>query len=634
MCGICGMVNGSGQAVDPRVLSAMMNLMRHRGPDDEGMWCRRHVGVGFRRLSILDLAGGHQPMTGEDPNIVAVVNGEIYNYQALRAQLQREGHHFGSHSDAEVIPHLYEEGGIDRVVRDLRGMFAVAIWDGHDESLYLIRDHFGIKPLYYSSDGQSLRFASEIRSLLASLSRYPAINWQALWHFFTFQYVPDPLTMFQGIYHLPAGHYLRFHREQLSITRYWELQFAPSPELSIDEASTRIRGALRDSVTRHMQSDVKWGAYLSSGIDSSLVVALLREHAEVDTFSIGFSGQHHEINELQVARMTAEALNTRHHEVEISQRTYEDSLPKIIAAQEEPIADPSAPALYFLAQEARKYVTVILSGEGADELFGGYPIYQEPLALSPFRRMPQSLKRTLRRAAEILPSGMKGRGYIERGTTALNRRFIGNAKMFSDEEKQEFLRGSQFAHLHSSFSVTDPYYEATQHLDEPAQMQTVDCHTWLTGDILMKADKMSMAHSLELRVPFLDVEVFEKAARELPPELRVNRATTKVALRKAAEGIVPDMIVNRPKVGFPIPIVDWIAHDMNPFIRDVFASVRPDFVEPNYFQDLLDSRTYVWNRDRKIWTGLTFLLWYRAFFSESADQQNGILHVDNPVSSM
>ncbi len=618
MCGVCGIVYNSSYAVTahPSTLPAMMDAMAHRGPDDHGIWRDTHAHFGFRRLSILDVSGGHQPMQGEDNKIISMVNGEIYNYEELRRTLKSQGHRFRTNSDAEVVPHLYEEGGISEVVRQLRGMFAVAIWDGHQQALHLIRDHFGIKPLYYAVNDRELVFASEIRSLLASQLIHPTIHWQALWDYFTFQYVPDPSTMFEGIFRLPPAHYLTYRRGQVSLSRYWQLTFEPEPRLSLAEATVTIQDVLRESVKLHRVSDVPVGAYLSAGIDSSVVVALLAEQGPIDTFSIGFSGRHREINELALARETAKILGTRHHEVEMSRDQYQAQLPSIIASQEEPLADPSAPALYFLAQEAKKYVTVVLSGEGADELFGGYPIYQEPLSLKPFECMSPRLRRLLRQMAYKAPPGMKGRGFIERGTTPLEQRFIGNARMFSDEEKRQFITLPNAIRIQSPFHVTDPYYRLSQNLDDPARMQTVDCHTWLPGDILMKADKMSMAHSLELRVPYLSVTVFEQIAKRLPLPLRLGHGTTKLALRAATKGLLPDAVINRPKLGFPIPIVDWIAQDMRDFIFDVYRSVRPPFLDTAYFNHLLEnSQQFVWNRDRKIWTGLTFLLWYQTYFT-------------------
>lgn len=625
MCGICGVVEPRERSVDPGALTRMMDAMAHRGPDDAGVFTRGPVGVGFRRLSILDLAGGHQPMRGEDGQVVSVVNGEIYNYRELREELAARGHRFVSENDAEVVPHLYEEWGIDGVSR-LRGMFALAIRDERQDRLYLARDHFGIKPLYYARVGETLLFASEIRSLLASGHLRPSLDAQAVWHYFTFQYVPDPLTMFSGIYRLPPAHYLLFQNGALSLHRYWQLAFHPEASrsfASLAQTAETIQETLRDSVRRHMVSDVPRGAYLSSGIDSSLVVALMREREDVRTFSIGFSGNHREVNELAAARRIAQALGTEHHEVEVAPREYQDLFPRIVAAQEEPIADPSAPALYFLAREARRHVTVILSGEGSDELFGGYPIYREPGALRPFEWMPAGLRGMVGRVAEALPPGMKGRGYLERGARLLERRFIGNARMFTDDEKRGFLRIADVDGIQDPYSVTDPHYAASARLDAVARMQTVDCHTWLPGDILMKADKMSMAHSLELRVPFLDVAVFEVAAR-LPVEFRVGRGTTKLALREAARGLLPDEVVTRPKLGFPIPVREWIAADLHDFIRDVFHTVRPAVLDTTYFEGLLnDTDTFVWNRHRKIWTALTFLVWYQAYLGSGAPGQEG-----------
>lgn len=613
MCGICGIVSPVGAAVNPAMLRGMMDAMIHRGPDDAGSWIQGSTALGFRRLAILDPVGGHQPMFGEDGQIVTVTNGEIYNFRELRSELKARGHRFHSESDAEVVPHLYEEWGIAGVTR-LRGMFGLAIWDHRRGRVYLVRDHFGIKPLYYAVANRTLYFASEIRGLLASGRLERMVNHRALRHYFSFQYVPDPMTIFEGIHRVPPAHYLMFENGEVTLKRYWQLEFHPDPDASLAEMAARIQTVMRDSVNRHMVSDVPRGAYLSSGIDSSLVVALMREREPVETFSIGFSGKHREINEVVDARETATTLGTSHHEVVIDADRYRDMLPAIVAAQEEPVADPSAPALYFLAQAARRQVTVILSGEGADELFGGYPIYSEPAALAPFECLPATLRAQVGEFAARLPRGMKGRGYLTRGALPLNRRFIGNARIFSEAEKDAFLEPE--AGAQPVFDITDPYYQMTAHLDPVARMQMVDCHTWLPGDILMKADKMSMAHSLELRVPFLDVEVFETAA-QLPSSLRVGWGTTKVALRHAARGLLPPAVFNRPKLGFPIPIRDWIRGPMRDFVHDVFDSCHPDGVDMAYFSRLLEDRTqYVFNRDRKIWTGMIYSLWHRAYMEQ------------------
>ncbi|MDA8194132.1 MAG: asparagine synthase (glutamine-hydrolyzing) [Thermaerobacter sp.] len=617
MCGICGIVPPPGDAVDPFVLGRMMQAMIHRGPDDAGQWVGGGQALGFRRLSILDLAGGRQPMANESGSVVSVVNGEIYNYRELRDELRRRGHRLHSNSDAEVVPHLFEEGGIAGLTARLRGMFALALVDRATETLYLVRDHFGIKPLYYSQSGGGLWFASEIKSLLASGRVKPELDLSSLWNYLSFQYVPEPGTMFAGIQKLPPAHYLAFRRGTASLTRYWQAAFRPDDRWTLPDLALAIEERLRDSVRRHMVSDVPRGAYLSSGIDSSAVVALLREREPVDTFSIGFSGRHGEINELSLAAQTAQQLGTRHHEVIVTAERYQAELPRIIRAQEDPIADPSAPALYFLAEEARRYVTVVLSGEGADELFAGYPIYHEPYALRPFAWLPAGMRAAVGRWALRLPPGLKGRGYLERGAEPLEHRFIGNAKMFSDPEKRALLTPAATARATpAAWELTAPYWAPTTGLDPVTRMQTVDCHTWLPGDILMKADKMSMAHSLELRVPFLDVQVFELAAT-VPERYKVAGGTTKYALREALRPLLPEPLASRPKLGFPIPIRRWIGHEMREFVRDQFASADVLYFNRAMLRDILEAEgPTVINRDRKLWTILVFLLWHRAFLEQ------------------
>lgn len=619
VCGICGVVP-SQELVDPRLLSAMMRAMVHRGPDDEGSWSDKTHALGFRRLSILDVSGGHQPMTNESGAVVAVVNGEIYNFQEIRKRLQRHGHRFHSASDAEVVPHLYEEGGIDALTRELRGMFAIALVDRQTRTLYLVRDHFGIKPLYYSATEQGFMFASEIKSLLASGAIEPRVDRDGLWNYLSFQYVPDPHTMLKGVKKVPAAHYLEYRAGHSRLVRYWQAQFAPDDHWTLPELAHAIEDRIRDSVRRHMVSDVPRGAYLSSGIDSSAVVALLREHQPVDTFSIGFSGQHGEVNELSVAAQTAEILGSRHHEVLITPERYQAEFSRIIRAQEDPIADPSAPALYFLAEEARRHVTVVLSGEGADELFAGYPIYHEPYALRPFEWMPQSLRGQMGEWALRLPKGFKGRGYLERGSVPLEHRFIGNAKMFSLLEKKLLLDPDAVPDdAQEAWQITAPYWKETRGLDPVSRMQTVDCHTWLPGDILMKADKMSMAHSLELRVPFLDVEVFELAAT-IPERYKVAGGTTKLALREALRPILPEKIASRPKLGFPIPIRHWLQHEMREYVHDVVSSTTVPYFKRDQLRGILDADAKsVVNRDRKLWTILVFMLWHKEFIDQSRE---------------
>lgn len=616
MCGLCGF---AGSEFDQAGLDRMVDTMVHRGPDDRGVAYFGSAGLGFRRLSILDLKGGHQPMSGEDRHVVSVTNGEIYNYRQLRETLEAQGHVFRSDSDAEVVPHLYEQGGIDHVVQELRGMFAVAVLDRRTQSMYLIRDHFGIKPLYYTVGSHGLFFASDVRSLLASGRVAPSVNTDALWHYLTFQYVPDPQTMFSGIWKLPPAHYLSWRDHHVDLTRYWSMTYDPDPRLTLPELAEAIHQTLKDSVARHMMSDVPRGAYLSSGIDSSAVVAFLRQHQELDTFSIGFGKDQGEIEELEFARETAQILRTRHHEVVVGAAEYRDLLPQIIAAQEDPVADPSAPALYFLAREARRYVTVVLSGEGADELFAGYPIYAEPSALRVFDYLPGSWRRALGRAAGVLPTGIKGRGFLVRGSMRLEERYLGNAKIFSEKEKAELVPWVYAENPDPYWTVTAPHYQKTVGLDPVSRMQTIDGHTWLPGDILMKADKMSMAHSLELRVPFLDVEVFQLAAR-IPVAYKVGRGTTKLALREAMSRELPPAIQRRPKLGFPIPIRHWLKHQLRDFSQDMLLSSDhlPHF-NRRAVQSLLDAAPgTVFNQDRKVWALLVFALWHQHYIGPQA----------------
>lgn len=610
MCGICGFASNQ---FDKAGLDRMVDTMVHRGPDDRGVAYFESVGLGFRRLSIMDLAGGHQPMSGEDPHIVAVTNGEIYNYRQLRHTLEAQGHVFRSGSDAEVVPHLYEQGGIDYVVQQLRGMFAVAILDRKSRTIHLVRDHFGIKPLYYTAGSHGFFFASDIRSLLATGRVAPSVNERSLWHYLTFQYVPDPDTMFAGIQKLPPGHYLSWRGSHVELTRYWTMSYNPDSRLTLPELAEAIHEKLKDSVARHMMSDVPRGAYLSSGIDSSAVAAFLRQHQELDTFSIGFGKNHGEIDELDLARETAQLLGSRHHEVVVGAEEYRDRLPEIVAAQEDPVADPSAPALYFLAREARRHVTVVLSGEGADELFAGYPIYAEPSALRMFDYLPGGLRWALGRAAHLLPPGMKGRGFLIRGSERLEERYLGNAKIFSEREKASLLPGLLKENPDPYWHVTSPYYEKTQALDPVSRMQIIDGRTWLPGDILAKADKMSMAHSLELRVPFLDVEVFELASR-IPAAYKVGRGTTKLALREAMARELPPAIHTRPKLGFPIPIRHWLKDQLRDFSHELLSSSNLPQFDARAVQSLLNAPPgTVFNHDRKVWTLLVFSLWHQHY---------------------
>ncbi|MFC3771593.1 asparagine synthase (glutamine-hydrolyzing) [Paenibacillus sp. GCM10012303] len=555
MCGITGMMYFDHREIKASSLQAMMDVIHHRGPDDMGTWTDPGIGLGFRRLSIIDLKEGHQPLCNEDESVWIVFNGEIYNYQPLREQLLARGHSFRTQTDTEVIVHLYEEYGED-CVQHLRGMFGFVIWDRRRKKLFGARDHFGIKPFYYIHDGKSFLFASEIKSLLEAEGVNRRLRDESLLQYLTFQYVPEPNTMFEGILKLPPAHTVTVTPDgRMEIKRYWDPMFAPV-ERPFDEMVEELRARLKDSVIHHMHSDVERGCFLSSGIDSTAIATHMRAIEPIRTFSVGFEGPN---NETVIAKETAAALGTRHHAKIITERDFFDSVPRAVWHQDEPVADPSAIALYHVAQLAREHVTVVLSGEGADELFGGYRIYREPLSLRPLAWLPLPLKRMLHAAARLLPNGLTGRNYLLRATTPLEERFLGNAKLYSEEAKARLVRydRSLLDSYRNPWQVAGQYYDKTKHLDPVSRMQYIDMNLWMPGDILMKADKMTMAHSLELRVPFLDKELFE-FARTVPQSYRLGGGTTKYIFRKAMEGIIPDFILNRPKLGFPVPLRDWL----------------------------------------------------------------------------
>ncbi|TBL71539.1 asparagine synthase (glutamine-hydrolyzing) [Paenibacillus thalictri] len=615
MCGITGALFFEDREPSHTLLKRMTDVIIHRGPNDVGYWTENRIGLGFRRLSIIDLKEGHQPMCNEDESVWIVFNGEIYNYKYLRNMLVEKGHQFKTHCDTEVIVHLYEELGED-CVKHLRGMFGFVIWDRKRKQLFGARDHFGIKPFYYHHDPKQFLFGSEIKSILAANDNQRTIHTESLLNYLTFQYVPEPDTMFKGISKLPPAHYVKVTYDgHMSVHRYWDPTFEPE-QRPFDEYVERIREALNDSVIHHMQSDVERGCFLSSGIDSTAIATHMRRIEPIRTFSVGFEGPN---NETGIAKQTADALDTEHYAKIISRDDFFAALPKAIWHQDEPVADPSAIALWHVAELARKHVTVVLSGEGADELFGGYRIYREPLAVAPLTRLPVALQRVLHALARLLPAGTKGRSYVMRGTTPLEERFLGNAKIFSEEMKAELVRidAEMLRSYRNPLQVAKGFYEKTRHLDPVTRMQYIDMNLWLPGDILMKADKMTMAHSLELRVPFLDVDVFE-VARKIPMQYRVAEGTTKYIFRKAMEGIIPDFILNRPKLGFPVPIREWMKGPQGELIVEQIAgSGIEDYINMDTVRTMLARhRSGKADHSRHLWTVYVFALWHMTYMEE------------------
>jgi asparagine synthase (glutamine-hydrolysing) len=568
-----------------------------------------HIQFGFRRLSIIDIECGHQPLTYENERYWIIFNGEVYNYVELREELLKEGLEFATNSDTEVIIALYSHLK-EKAVEKLRGMFAFTIWDKQEQTLFGARDPFGIKPYFYFVDGERTFFASEKKSILLALEN-DVLDYDSLQYYLTYQFVPEPNTMSKGIHKLEPGHYFtKKIGSPMDIKRYWKAHFNPIQKPESDFIK-EIQDVLIDSVKMHMRSDVPVGSFLSGGIDSSIIASIAKQfHPAIKTFSVGF--EHQGFSEIDVAKETAEKLGVENISYVITPQEYMNELPKIMWHMDDPLADPACIPLYFVAREARKHVTVVLSGEGADELFGGYNIYREPQDLEMFNKIPRAGKVLLKGIANMMPEGMKGKSFIERGVTPMEERYIGNAKMFTEEEKRELLSVYREG-LHFT-DITKTLYKETKGYDPVDTMQYIDIHTWMRGDILLKADKMTMAHSLELRVPFLDKEVFE-AASKIPTSLKTANGTTKYILRKAAEGIVPEHVLNRKKLGFPVPIRHWLKNEMNEWAKTIIRESSTDhLINKSYVLNLLEDHCQgKADNSRKIWTVLIFMIWHQVY---------------------
>ncbi|MFC4618368.1 asparagine synthase (glutamine-hydrolyzing) [Camelliibacillus cellulosilyticus] len=624
MCGFVGFLSNKLLEANNHNQNNMIErteLISHRGPDDSGYYTDDGVQLGFRRLSFLDLEGGHQPLAYEDDRYHIVFNGEIYNYVELREELIKQGCTFKTTSDTEVILALYATKG-EEAVKQLRGMFAFAIWDKEERTLFAARDPFGIKPFYFMETEDGLFFASEKKSLLIGQDHGP-VEREALQHYLTFQFVPEPDTMATHIQKLSPGHYfIKKLGDPLTTKVYWKPAFRPVRQ-TIDEAVLAIRTVLKDSVRVHMRSDVPVGAFLSSGIDSTSIVALAKEfHPNLQTFTVGFESQGY--SEIDVAKDSAEKLGVANIHTVITPEAFIKELPRIIWHMDDPVADPAAIPLYFVAKEAAKHVKAVLSGEGADELFGGYNIYREPLDLRWFKKVPPAAKRMMKTLAVKFPENMKGRSYILRGCTPMEERYVGNAFMFDEPEKRLVMKHHQ-KDTHFT-QITEDLYRHADEYDDVATMQYVDMHTWLRGDILVKADRMTMAHSLELRVPFLDKEVFQVAA-SIPASLKTANKTTKYALREAMRGIVPDAILFRKKLGFPVPIRVWLRNELYDWAKNLIRESQADeWVNKSYVYKLLDDHMHEKkDNSRKLWTVLVFMLWHQIYIEKAIKIDHGFV---------
>ena len=653
MCGICGF---TGRNVDrEQVLTDMMNRIIHRGPDGAGQYMDDEIAMGFRRLSIIDLEGGDQPMRTEDGRLVITFNGEIYNYRELREELESRGHSFRTRSDTEVLLHGYSEYGV-KILDRLRGMFAFVIWDTRKKKLFAARDMFGIKPFYYAQAGGSFIYGSEIKSILEYPGYERRVNPEALEQYMSFQYSVLPETFFKGIYRLPAGHYMVWKDGNLRTRRYFDPMLTPArAEDGAEACGSRTRPrraaerdhisetgkraaerdhisetekrdaeherivdeidrAVQESVRYHMVSDVEVASLLSSGVDSSYVAATFKG---AKTFTVGFDYETY--NEIPYAEALSAEVGIRNYSKIISTGEYWEEFPRIQYYMDEPLADASAAALYFVDREASRHVKVILSGEGADELFGGYVIYHEPFSLNAYQKMiPAGVRRAAAAAVSVLPGHPKGKGFIMRGAKPVEERFIGNANVFTVKLRNRVLRHT--TKNSDPKNLTAPYYRMARHLSDTEKMQYIDLNFWLQGDILLKADKMSMAHGLESRVPFLDRGVF-MTAKNIPLEEKISSTNTKTAFREAARRYIPEAAAQKKKLGFPVPIRIWLRQDKYyGIVKKAFLSREAQlFFHTKELMKLLDAhRAGREDYSRQIWTVYTFLVWYRQYFVPGA----------------
>lgn len=621
MCGIAGFMGQVENRAD--VIRNMTEVITHRGPDSDGFFTDDNISMGFRRLSIIDLGAGHQPIYNEDKSLVLTFNGEIYNYKDLRKELIAKGHKFYTDTDSEVLVHGFEEWKEDMLPK-LRGMFGFAIYNTKDNSLFIARDFFGIKPMHYTQIGNDFVYASEIKSILEYPKFEKKFNRKALDSYLSFQYAVPPETFFEGVYCLMPGHYLWYKDGEVETTRYFEARFNPDEEMTEEEAVDRIEKVFENSVNAHKIADVEVGCFLSSGVDSSYVSTYF---ADQKTFTVGFDfGEKY--NEISWAKNLSEKIGVEHHTHLISSEEFWDAVPTVQYHMDQPLADPSCIALYFVSRLASHYVKVVLSGEGADELFGGYTCYNDPRVFKIYQTIvPHCIRKAIRAICRKLPD-IKGRDYLIRACDKLEERYIGNAFMYDYKQKQELLKDPSIATRPQD--LTRKYYYRCRKYDDVTKMQYLDINMWMVGDILLKADRMSMANSLELRVPFLDKEVF-KVASSLPTKLRCNKHNTKYAMRKAAVRHMPEATAEKEKLGFPVPTRVWLRDEK--YYNVVKTKFKGKTAEKLFNTDVLVS----WldshfsgkeDNSRRVWTIYVFLVWYDIYFDEDSEK------VEKPVNHL
>ena len=603
MCGFVGFCDDSKNK--KKIIRDMADIIKHRGPDSDGYYVDNNIALGFRRLSIIDLDKGSQPIFNEDKDKVILFNGEIYNYKEIREELKSKGHKFSTNTDTEVILHGYEEYKED-ILNKLRGMFAFVIYDIKEKSLFGARDFYGIKPFYYYYDNENFLFGSEIKSFLGSPNFKKELNKDMLSQYLTFQCSIGEDTFFKNTYKLLPGHYFIYKDKELEIKKYYEVKLEPNDDKSLEEWVSGIREVIDNSVLAHKVSDVEVGSFLSSGVDSSLIAKL----SSVDkTFTVGYDNKKY--SEIDYAKEFSDKINVSNVSKKISKEEYFKEFSNVQYYMDEPLADASAVMLYFLSKTASKHVKVCLSGEGADEIFGGYNIYHEPYSVSWYNKIPYFIRKCI--GILVYPfRNYTGFNFLYRRSKKIEDRYIGNAFIFEPNDAKKIVNFNYGNKTYKDF--TKPYYDKVSDLDVVTKMQYIDFNFWLIYDILLKADKMSMANSLEVRVPYLDREVIEYASK-LPSKYKIVGNETKYAFRKVAKEELADKVADKKKLGFPVPIREWLKED------DVYQEVKNIFLESEYFfkpkkiiKLLDDHRAGKRDNSRKIWTIYTFLVWYQEYF--------------------
>jgi len=604
MCGIAGFVGNDKNK--KKILKKMCDRIAHRGPDDQGYFVKDEVALGQRRLSIIDIEGGKQPMFSDDGNLVIVFNGEIYNYQDLKKELS--DYPFQTNSDTEVLIYGYRKWGKD-LPNHLRGMFAFAIYDLENKLLFCARDPFGIKPFYYYLNDGTFMFASEIKAFLDHPKFVKQFNEKILSSYLSFSFTPTTETFFEGVKRLDAGHTLIYQNDELVIDRYYKLEF-PIEMNDYDKTVEEIGEVMKDSCEHHMISDVEVGSFLSSGIDSSYIVSLTHPDK---TYTVGYDNPRY--NEIDYAKDLTKRLNITNKSKKISKEEYMEVLDKIMYHMDEPASDPAVVALYFVAQLASKDVKVVLSGEGADEFFGGYNYYREEVDYAFYNKIPFVIRHAISRFFGLFPP-MRGINFLVRRGERLEDSYIGVNKVWSEKEVKKLLK---IPVTIKNKDITKPVFDEFKDQSNIVKMQAIDIHFWLMKDILQKADRMTMANGLEGRVPFVDKEVFRVSAK-LPLDYKVTKENTKVALRASAHKVIPNESYKKKKLGFPVPIRDWMRDD--DVYQDIKASFETDvakkYFDVDYLIHLLDQhKAQKKDNYRKIWNVYCFLKWYHVFFEET-----------------